>query len=85
MLLSPDLLTHSRGFLTPLTPIEYGDLAELGLAVCPPTGLFSWILELIDPLMGLPWFRASIAGAFFIEHSSATLPRSHSGDHTNRA
>ena len=38
-------LTHSRDALMPL---EYGDLAVLGLAVWFPAGLFLWMLKLID-------------------------------------
>jgi hypothetical protein len=38
-------LTHSRGALMPL---EYGDLAALGLALWSPADLFLWMLKLID-------------------------------------
>ena len=48
--------------LTALTPLQYGDLAALGLAGWSPAGLSSWMLELINVSAGLPWFHTIIAG-----------------------
>jgi YidC/Oxa1 family membrane protein insertase len=45
-----------------LAPLQYGDLAALGLAGWSPAGLSSWMLELINVSMGLPWFYTIIAG-----------------------
>jgi YidC/Oxa1 family membrane protein insertase len=48
--------------LTALTPLQYGDLAALGLAGWSPAGLSTWLLELINISTGLPWFHTIIAG-----------------------
>jgi YidC/Oxa1 family membrane protein insertase len=48
--------------LAALTPLQYGDLAALGLAGWSPAGLSSWMLELINVSTGLPWFHTIIAG-----------------------
>jgi membrane protein insertase Oxa1/YidC/SpoIIIJ len=79
---------------TPLTlsqrsrPLQYGDLAALGLAGWSPAGLSSWMLEIINVLTGLPWFHTVIAGTLFsrllllpfsikqLRNSSALAPHS---------
>ncbi|KAI0314871.1 60Kd inner membrane protein-domain-containing protein [Amylostereum chailletii] len=43
-------------------PLQYGDLAALGLASWTPAGLSAWLLELINVSTGLPWFWTIIAG-----------------------
>jgi len=48
-----------------LTPLQYGDLAALGLAGWTPAGLSSWMLELINVSTGMPWFHTIIAGTLF--------------------
>ncbi|KAI0003838.1 60Kd inner membrane protein-domain-containing protein [Russula compacta] len=48
--------------LAALTPLQYGDLAALGLAGWSPSGLSTWMLELINVSTGLPWFHTIIAG-----------------------
>ena len=50
--------------LAALTPLQYGDLAALGLAGWSPAGLCSWMLELVNVSTGLPWFYTIIAGTF---------------------
>ena len=54
----PDALDTLAAF----TPLQYGDLAALGLASWYPSGLTSWMLELINVSTGLPWFHTIIAG-----------------------
>ncbi|KAI0276887.1 hypothetical protein BGY98DRAFT_1097805 [Russula aff. rugulosa BPL654] len=61
MLLSLDTRSGSQRAHTP----QIGDLAALGLAVWSPAGLSSWMLELIDASMRLPWFHTFIAGTLF--------------------
>jgi YidC/Oxa1 family membrane protein insertase len=51
--------------LMALAPLQYGDLAALGLAGWSPAGLSSWMLELINVSTGLPWFHTIIAGTVF--------------------
>jgi YidC/Oxa1 family membrane protein insertase len=51
--------------LAALTPLQYGDLAALGLAGWSPAGLSSWMLELINVSTGLSWFHTIIAGTVF--------------------
>lgn len=48
--------------LAALAPLQYGDLAALGLAGWSPAGLSSWLLELVNVSTGLPWFHTIIAG-----------------------
>ena len=48
--------------LAALAPLQYGDLAALGLAGWSPAGLSSWLLELVNVSSGLPWFHTIIAG-----------------------
>jgi len=50
--------------LAALTPLQYGDLAALGLAGWSPAGLSSWMLEFVNVSTGLPWFYTIIAGTF---------------------
>jgi YidC/Oxa1 family membrane protein insertase len=47
-----------------LAPLQYGDLAVLGLAGWSPAGLSSWMLELVNVSTGLPWFHTIVAGTF---------------------
>jgi YidC/Oxa1 family membrane protein insertase len=48
--------------LAALVPLQYGDLAALGLAGWSPAGLSSWMLELVNVSTGLPWFHTIVAG-----------------------
>lgn len=48
--------------LATLTPLQYGDLAALGLTSWFPSGWSTWMLELINVSTGLPWFHTIIAG-----------------------
>jgi len=48
--------------LAALAPLQYGDLAALGLAGWTPAGLSTWMLELVNVSSGLPWFHTIIAG-----------------------
>jgi YidC/Oxa1 family membrane protein insertase len=50
--------------LAALTPLQYGDLAALGLAGWSPAGLCTWMLELVNVSTGLPWFHTIVAGTF---------------------
>jgi YidC/Oxa1 family membrane protein insertase len=47
-----------------LAPLQYGDLAVLGLAGWSPAGLSSWMLELVNVSTGLPWFHTIVVGTF---------------------
>jgi YidC/Oxa1 family membrane protein insertase len=47
-----------------LAPLQYGDLALLGLSGWSPAGLSSWMLELVNVSTGLPWFHTIVAGTF---------------------
>jgi YidC/Oxa1 family membrane protein insertase len=58
---APDAVETGLG-LAALTPLQYGDLAALGLAGWSPAGLSSWMLELINVSTGLPWFHTIVAG-----------------------
>ena len=51
--------------LAALTPLQYGDLTALGLTGWGPSGLTTWMLELINVSTGLPWFHTIIAGTIF--------------------
>lgn len=59
---SPLLQSDTVDTLAALAPLQYGDLAALGLAGWTPSGLASWMLELINVSTGLPWFHTFIAG-----------------------
>lgn len=48
-----------------LSPLHYGDLANLGLISWTPAGLVRWSLEVIQVFTGMPWFWAIIAGTAF--------------------
>ncbi|KAH9964165.1 60Kd inner membrane protein-domain-containing protein [Russula dissimulans] len=48
--------------LAALAPLQYGDLAALGLAGWSPSGLATWMLELVNVSSGLPWFHTIVAG-----------------------
>ena len=43
-------------------PLEYGDLASLGLTSYFPPGLVNWSLEIVHFSTGLPWLYTIIAG-----------------------
>lgn len=58
---SPLLPSDAIDTLAALAPLQYGDLAALGLSGWSPAGLSTWLLELIN-VAGLPWFHTIIAG-----------------------
>jgi YidC/Oxa1 family membrane protein insertase len=62
---SPLAQSDALDTLAALTPLQYGDLAALGLAGWSPAGFSSWMLELINVSTGLPWFHTIIAGTLF--------------------
>lgn len=43
-------------------PMQYGDLAALGLCHWTPAGLSQWGLEALHVATGLPWFWTIVAG-----------------------
>ncbi|KAA1474129.1 hypothetical protein DENSPDRAFT_840678 [Dentipellis sp. KUC8613] len=47
-----------------IEPLQYGDLAALGIASWSPAGLSAWLLELVNVTTSLPWFWTIIAGTF---------------------
>ncbi|KAG1816692.1 60Kd inner membrane protein-domain-containing protein [Suillus subaureus] len=47
---------------TAIPPLQYGDLAELGLAGWSPAGIIRWSFELLQVSSGMPWFYTIIAG-----------------------
>ncbi|KAG2361014.1 hypothetical protein BDR07DRAFT_1335097 [Suillus spraguei] len=47
---------------TSILPLQYGDLAELGLAGWSPAGIIRWSFELLQVSSGMPWFYTIIAG-----------------------
>lgn len=49
-------------FNTTIPPLQYGDLAELGLAGWSPAGIIRWSFELLQVSSGMPWFYTIIAG-----------------------
>lgn len=49
-------------FNTSIPPLQYGDLAELGLAGWSPAGIIRWSFELLQVSSGMPWFYTIIAG-----------------------
>lgn len=48
--------------LISIAPLQYGDLAALGLAHWTPSGICQWMLEIINVSTGMPWFYTIIAG-----------------------
>jgi YidC/Oxa1 family membrane protein insertase len=48
-----------------IPPLQYGDLANLGLIGWNPAGLIRWSLELIQVSTGMPWFWTIVAGTAF--------------------
>ncbi|KAL0952606.1 hypothetical protein HGRIS_006861 [Hohenbuehelia grisea] len=46
---------------TPL-PLEFGDLAAMGLVSWTPAGLIRWSLEVINVVTGMPWFWTIVVG-----------------------
>jgi len=59
---SPIPSSDALDTLATLAPLQYGDLAALGLAGWSPSGLATWMLELVNVSSGLPWFHTIIAG-----------------------
>lgn len=51
-------------FGTAIPPLQYGDLAELGLTGWSPAGIVRWSFELLQVSSGMPWFYTIIAGTF---------------------
>lgn len=49
-------------FGTAISPLQYGDLAELGLTGWSPAGIIRWSFELLQVSSGMPWFYTIIAG-----------------------
>lgn len=45
-------------------PLQYGDLAALGLAGWSPAGLCRWGMEIIQVSTGMPWIWAIVAATF---------------------
>ncbi|KIJ60893.1 hypothetical protein HYDPIDRAFT_116567 [Hydnomerulius pinastri MD-312] len=45
-----------------IPPLQYGDLAALGIAGWSPAGLIRWSFELLQVTTGMPWFYAIITG-----------------------
>lgn len=45
-------------------PLNYGDMAALGLVHWTPPGFFPWFLEIIQVSTGCPWWVAIAAGTF---------------------
>ena len=46
--------------ITDIPPLQYGDLAELGLISWTPAGFVRWSLELIQVTTGIPWFHTIV-------------------------
>jgi hypothetical protein len=46
--------------LTVLAPLQHSDLTTFGFVGWSPSGLFSWVLELINVSPSLPWFHTII-------------------------
>ncbi|KAH9852954.1 60Kd inner membrane protein-domain-containing protein [Lenzites betulinus] len=46
------------------SPLNYGDLAALGLASWTPAGVCRWGMELLQVSTGLPWFWTIIGATF---------------------
>ncbi|KAG0706191.1 60Kd inner membrane protein-domain-containing protein [Suillus ampliporus] len=45
-----------------IPPLQYGDLAELGLAGWSPAGIIRWSFEILQVSSGMPWFYTIVAG-----------------------
>ncbi|KIM75660.1 hypothetical protein PILCRDRAFT_91999 [Piloderma croceum F 1598] len=54
-------------FITPdmVPPLQYGDLADLGLISWTPAGLIRWSFEVMQVSTGIPWFWTIVAGTIF--------------------
>jgi len=50
---------------TVIPPLQYGDLAELGLTGWSPAGIIRWSFEILQVSSGMPWFYTIIAGTLF--------------------
>ena len=48
-----------------IPPLQYGDLADLGLIGWNPAGLIRWSLEVIQVSTGMPWFWVIVTGTAF--------------------
>lgn len=48
-----------------IPPLQYGDLAALGITSWWPSGIMSWSFELLQVSTGMPWFYTIIAGTLF--------------------
>jgi len=55
-----DIITQNT-----VPPLQYGNLAELGLAGWTPAGLIRWSFELIQVSTGMPWFWTIVVGTAF--------------------
>ncbi|KAI0053092.1 hypothetical protein FA95DRAFT_1482584 [Auriscalpium vulgare] len=66
-IIPPSTLPYSDSLdtITTIAPLQFGDLAALGLAGWSPPGLSGWLLETINVSTGLPWFYTIIAGTVF--------------------
>lgn len=62
--LSPDF--YDTVMSTIPAPLQYGDLAALGLAGWTPAGFARWTMELINVSTGMPWFWTLIAGTVLL-------------------
>ncbi|KAI0659620.1 60Kd inner membrane protein-domain-containing protein [Cubamyces menziesii] len=51
-----DVLPTELAASIPPAPLQYGDLAALGLAGWTPAGICRWGMELIQVSTGMPWF-----------------------------
>lgn len=47
---------------TTISPLQYGDFAELGLTGWSPAGIIRWSFEILQVSSGMPWFYTIIAG-----------------------
>jgi len=50
--------------LANISPLQYGDLAALGLSGYSPAGLCRWGIEIIQVSTGMPWFWTIISATF---------------------
>jgi len=48
-----------------ISPLQYGDLADLGLISWTPAGLIRWSLEVMQVSTDIPWFWTIVAGTVF--------------------
>jgi YidC/Oxa1 family membrane protein insertase len=55
-----DVIAHNT-----IPPLQYGDLADLGLIGWSPSGLVRWSLEVIQVSTDMPWFWTIVAGTIF--------------------